>query len=79
LSAIPVIGNGRESMFDNPAILLEGELPNPIDLPPGCRFYSRCASRMDICRDTEPVLLDAALGHQVACHLYDQKTADETA
>jgi oligopeptide/dipeptide ABC transporter ATP-binding protein len=79
LSAIPVIGNGHESMFDNPAILLEGELPDTIDLPPGCRFYNRCASRMEICRDTEPVLLDAASGHQVACHLYDQNTVEATA
>ena len=42
LAAIPAVGDGTTSIFDNPARLLEGELPNPIDLPRGCRFASRC-------------------------------------
>ncbi len=70
LSAIPMIGDGRHSIFDNPSLLLEGELPDPIDLPPGCRFYNRCASRIDICLDVDPDLRDVAPQHQVACHLY---------
>ncbi|RMF88863.1 MAG: ABC transporter ATP-binding protein, partial [Nitrospinota bacterium] len=70
LSAIPQIGDGQSSIFDNPAILLEGELPNPIDLPPGCRFYNRCPARMDICRQVDPPLEAADTNHLVACHLY---------
>jgi oligopeptide transport system ATP-binding protein len=50
--------------------LLEGELPNPIDLPPGCRFYNRCAARMAVCREYDPALQSVATGHFVACHLY---------
>src|SRR5262245_15183326 len=41
LAAIPTIGDGRTSIFDQPARLLEGELPSPIDLGRGCRFASR--------------------------------------
>ena len=70
LSAIPSIGDGSSSIFDNPAILLEGELPNPIDLPPGCRFYNRCPARMDICLEVDPPLQDAGPERQVACHLH---------
>ncbi len=71
LSAIPNIGDGSSSIFDNPAILLEGELPNPIDLPPGCRFYNRCPARMDVCHEIDPSPHSAAPHHLVACHLYN--------
>ncbi len=71
LSAIPRIGDGRTSIFDNPDILLEGELPNPIDLPAGCRFYSRCSQRLERCRTELPVLQEVDAQHQIACHLYD--------
>jgi len=70
LAAIPTIGDGTASIFDQPARLLEGELPNPIDLPGGCRFASRCPYRFDRCRDVEPQLKEVEPGHAVACHLY---------
>jgi oligopeptide/dipeptide ABC transporter ATP-binding protein len=70
LSAIPIIGDGSSSIFDNPAILLEGELPNPIDLPPGCRFYNRCPARLDVCREVDPPPHATDSQHLVACHLY---------
>ncbi len=72
LAAIPAVGDGSTSIFDNPARLLEGELPNPIDLPRGCRFASRCPHRMAHCDEVEPALLEAAPGHAVACHLYTE-------
>lgn len=71
LTAVPRIGDGRTSMFDNPDLLLEGELPNPIDVPLGCRFYSRCRQRMERCRTEEPALQEVESQLQVACHLYD--------
>jgi oligopeptide/dipeptide ABC transporter ATP-binding protein len=70
LAAIPAVGDGRASIFDQHARLLEGELPNPLDRPRGCRFVSRCPSRMDHCREVEPALDEVAAGHRVACHLY---------
>jgi oligopeptide/dipeptide ABC transporter ATP-binding protein len=72
LAAIPAVGDGSTSIFDNPARLLEGELPNPIDLPRGCRFASRCPHRMAQCEQVEPALREAAPGHAVACHLYTE-------
>jgi oligopeptide/dipeptide ABC transporter ATP-binding protein len=70
LSAIPAIGDGTVSMFDQPARILEGELPSPLDLPAGCRFASRCPRRFDRCRVEDPRLFEAEPGHAVACHLY---------
>jgi oligopeptide/dipeptide ABC transporter ATP-binding protein len=71
LAAIPTIGDGSASMFDQPERLLRGELPNPIDVPPGCRFYSRCPWRVDRCRADEPELKVAEAGHAVACYMYE--------
>jgi oligopeptide transport system ATP-binding protein len=70
LAAIPAIGDGSASIFDQPARLLKGELPSPIDLPRGCRFASRCPYRFAPCDDVEPPLRVAAPGHAVACHLH---------
>jgi len=72
LAAIPTIGDGRASIFDQPARLLEGELPSPIDLPRGCRFASRCPHRFDRCGEVEPPLREVEPGHPVACHLYGE-------
>jgi oligopeptide/dipeptide ABC transporter ATP-binding protein len=72
LAAIPTIGDGTSSIFDQRERLLEGELPSPIDLPRGCRFVGRCPHRMPHCREVEPPLRAVAPGHAVACHLYGE-------
>jgi len=46
---------------------LEGEVPSPFDLPPGCAFAERCPRAIDICRSVIPPLA-ATDGHAVACH-----------
>ncbi len=46
---------------------LTGEAVSPINPPPGCRFYSRCPKRMDVCRQKDPVLEKFAKEHYVAC------------
>jgi oligopeptide/dipeptide ABC transporter ATP-binding protein len=71
MAAIPTIGDGSASIFDQPARLLEGELPSPIDRAPGCRFASRCPRRFARCDEVEPALKEVESGHAVACHLYD--------
>jgi peptide/nickel transport system ATP-binding protein len=50
-------------------VVIKGEIPSPINPPPGCRFSSRCPEYMDIC-EKEPPLIDVGKGHYVACHLY---------
>ena len=51
-------------------IILPGEVPSPINTPPGCRFHPRCPVAMPRCRDTEPEERELAPGHIAACHLY---------
>jgi oligopeptide/dipeptide ABC transporter ATP-binding protein len=48
-------------------IILQGETPNPIDLPPGCRFHPRCPIAQAACRETDPALEQIDEGHEVAC------------
>jgi oligopeptide/dipeptide ABC transporter ATP-binding protein len=50
-------------------VLLEGEVPSPLNPPPGCRFAPRCPFAMDICK-TAPAYQELAPGHWAACHLY---------
>lgn len=51
---------------------IKGDVPSPIDLPPGCRFQSRCSACMDICKIKDPDLIEVEPGHFVGCHLYNK-------
>ncbi len=66
LSAVPL----PDPKMKKRRILLEGDIPSPINLPSGCRFYSRCPRRLDVCKTAEPELKDLSGGHWVYCHLY---------
>jgi oligopeptide transport system ATP-binding protein len=69
LSAIPV--PDPELSVINKRIMLEGEIPSPIDPPPGCRFKGRCKHAKSICSEVEPILKDLGNNHCIACHLYE--------
>ncbi len=65
LAAIPVPDPGVKHRN----LLLEGDPPSPIDLPPGCRFYSRCPRRISECLQEDPPLIEIEPGHWAACLL----------
>ena len=67
LSAIPVPRPGRKKK----RVILQGDVPNPINPPPGCHFHTRCPLAYDRCRVEAPVLSPARDGHRVSCHLYE--------
>jgi oligopeptide/dipeptide ABC transporter ATP-binding protein len=52
--------------------VLEGEIPNPIDIPPGCRFHPRCPYVSEQCKVEDPTLKEVTASHQVACLLVGQ-------
>jgi oligopeptide transport system ATP-binding protein len=67
LSAIPIPDPPLER--ERRRMLLEGELPSPVNPPAGCRFSSRCPHATDHCRAVEPEFREVATRHWVACHL----------
>lgn len=69
LSAIPIPDPDIEESRER--ILLQGELPSPINPPSGCVFRTRCAHAMSICTEEKPVWKEQEPGHFVACHLYN--------
>jgi len=65
LLAIPV----ADPEVKHKRIILEGEMPNPMDPPPGSRFHTRCQYSERICEIEEPVLAGVGNQHLAACHL----------
>ncbi len=55
-------------------IILQGEIPSPIDPPPGCHFHPRCQYAEDICKAEKPEWREYQPGHFAACHLVDKLT-----
>ena len=70
LSAIPVPDPVQQRARHR--IVLHGDVPSPLDPPPGCRFQTRCAYAMDICREVAPAPFVTSDGTTVACHLHTE-------
>ncbi len=66
LSAVPIPDPHRKKE----RIILEGDVPSPVNPPPGCSFHPRCAYREDLCDKVEPKLEFGSGGHGVSCHVF---------
>lgn len=64
ISAIPVVKTSGETK----RILLQGDIPSPVDPPAGCRFSTRCFKVKDICHKEHPELREVGKGHFARCH-----------
>jgi oligopeptide transport system ATP-binding protein len=64
LSASPI----PDPAFRRDRIILKGDVPSPIDPPPGCRFHTRCLYAEDLCSQQEPLLKEVREKHLTACH-----------
>ncbi|MFG2967818.1 ABC transporter ATP-binding protein [Streptomyces sp. NPDC048288] len=75
MSAVPVPDPKRRGQKSE-RILLRGDVPSPIAPPSGCRFHTRCWKATEICRTTEPALIELRPGQRVACH-HPENFADQ--
>lgn len=69
LSSIPIITKEEEQLKPK-KIKSVGEIPSPVNVPPGCSFHPRCPEKMDICSKEDPVMIEIEEGHSIRCHLF---------
>ncbi|MCI0710329.1 MAG: ABC transporter ATP-binding protein [Chloroflexi bacterium] len=72
IASIPIMGEFKDRLD-----VIPGTVPSLIDMPPGCRFASRCRARiehnLEKCLDEEPELMEVRSGHSVRCWLYEEQ------
>jgi oligopeptide transport system ATP-binding protein len=73
LEAVPV----ARPQAKKARVLLEGDVPNPINPPSGCPFHTRCRYRFEPCDQVVPPLVDKGNMHFVSCHLFDPRFNDQ--
>ncbi len=66
LSAVPVC----DPLVKRKRIVLQGDVPSPVQQPSGCHFHPRCPKAMKICSEESPILKSVGVGRLVSCHLY---------
>jgi len=69
LSAVPI---PKRSARSRKRVILNGDVPSPINPPSGCHFHTRCPYAMPRCRQEVPALREVAPAHWASCHLHDQ-------
>ncbi|WGU92687.1 dipeptide ABC transporter ATP-binding protein [Paenibacillus dendritiformis] len=72
LSAVPI----ADVTYRRERIILEGDVPSPVNPPTGCPFHTRCPKAFEPCSAARPQLSEIDPGHYVACHLYEQVRVD---
>jgi oligopeptide/dipeptide ABC transporter ATP-binding protein len=70
VSAVPVPDPTRQRARRR--IVLQGDVPSPLDPPAGCHFHPRCPHAMDVCREVDPPAFDLPDGGRVHCHLHTE-------
>jgi len=70
ISSIPVVTKEEEKLRPK-NIKSKGEIPSPVNVPPGCGFHTRCSLAEKICKEKEPDIISISEDHQVKCHLFD--------
>lgn len=70
LSSIPI--PDPDIAESSQRIVLEGDVPSPVNPPSGCKFRTRCRYAMDVCKEVVPVRKEMSKDHFVACHLMDK-------
>ena len=68
LSAVPI---PKSRAKGRKRLILQGDVPSPINPPPGCHFHTRCPYAHARCRHEVPALREVTTGHWAACHLHD--------
>ena len=69
LSAVPI----PDPTIRRKRIILEGDIPSPANPPSGCKFHTRCPSKMEVCTQSIPEFREIEPGHVVSCHLCNRK------
>ncbi|MCR4428529.1 MAG: ABC transporter ATP-binding protein [Caldiserica bacterium] len=73
LSSIPVVSEEEEALKPK-KIESRGEIPSPVNVPPGCSFHLRCPEVMEICKKVDPQILKFSGKHFVRCHLFSKNS-----
>ena len=73
LSAIPI----PDPTVKRERMVLQGDVPSPVNPPTGCRFHTRCPFAIDICKQVEPPLEQLKPGHWTACHVAKQQVEEQ--
>lgn len=75
LASIPVVSDAEEELKPR-KIASTGEIPSPVNVPPGCGFHPRCPEKTKVCSEVVPEMVQVEPGHFVSCHQFSQKFAD---
>jgi len=72
INSVPILGNKSKKLYS-----IEGQPPNLLDPPEGCRFAARCEKVIDICNQEYPpeVTIESESQHRVSCWLYTEEKA----
>ena len=71
ISSVPVVTEEEERLKPKKVVSI-GEIPSPVNIPPGCSYHLRCPYKMPICSEVDPVMIEVNPGHIVRCHLFYQ-------